>query len=59
LPILRATIPPWRDPYNILFGSGYAGLGFICVNPRKSASHLNFYFTGIIRFGNHIARNGM
>jgi acetoin utilization protein AcuB len=27
LPTLRAAIPPWRDPYSILFGSGYAGLG--------------------------------
>jgi len=27
LPILRAAIPAWRDPYNIPFGSGMAGLG--------------------------------
>jgi hypothetical protein len=27
LPIVRAAIPPWRDPYKFLFGSGYAGLG--------------------------------
>jgi len=26
LPILRAAIPPWRDPYNILFGCGWAKL---------------------------------
>jgi len=27
LPFLRAAVTPWRDPYNILFGSSLARLG--------------------------------
>jgi len=42
LPILQAAIPPRRDPYNILFGSGLAGLrirGEI-LSAAKSKGHL-------------------
>jgi len=39
LPILRAAIPPWRDPYNILFGSGYAGLGSLHSGEIQIGQH--------------------
>jgi len=40
LPILRAAIPPWRAPYNILSGSGYAGLGISSSLPGSARVNL-------------------